>query len=117
MGRGTSRADEEQVAEDDAADAGRDVDPQEVVRDDLRRGQKVDTAGCGDEALDNPEDWVPHGEGWVDLLQHRVHQQADADDSQAGNAISATPTVIGARSGLPSTNAWIKDVPNMAVTI
>ena len=31
--------------------------------------------------------------------------------------ISPTPTVIGARSGLPSTNAWINDVPNMAVTI
>ena len=40
MGRGTSRDDEEQVAEDDAADAGRDVDPQEVVRDDLRRARR-----------------------------------------------------------------------------
>ena len=33
------------------------------------------------------------------------------------HAISATPTVIGARPVLPSTYAWISDVPNMAVII
>jgi hypothetical protein len=31
--------------------------------------------------------------------------------------ISTTPTDIGARSRLPSANAWINDVPSMAVTI
>jgi hypothetical protein len=76
--------DEEQEAEDDAADAGGHVDPQEVVGDDLRRGQEVGTAGCGDEALDDPEVRVPDREPRVDLLQHRVHEQPDRDDGDAG---------------------------------
>ena len=33
------------------------------------------------------------------------------------HTISRTPRVIGARSGSPSTNAWIMVVPNMAATI
>ena len=33
------------------------------------------------------------------------------------HAISATPRVIGARLVLPSANAWISDVPNMAVIV
>jgi hypothetical protein len=54
--------------------------------------------------------------GWTGLSTGYISRPMPTT-AEPEQAISRTPTLIGVRSVLPSMNACIKDVPNMAVTI